>query len=136
MSMTNRQVADLLNLIVSVDGRRMNDQTPAAWAGILDGLSFADCRDAVLAHYQESTGWLTPAHIRKRVAAVRQRRIAAIGVNVNPNREDSRDPKEEIRVRKELTRALGDGTLTAAQYDAYQLSGLRWDEWTGRELAA
>lgn len=136
MSMTKAQVADLLKLIYSVDGRRMNEETPIAWQGIIGDLNFTDCRQAILEHYQQSTDWLTPAHIRKRVAAVRQARINAIGQNVNAARPDTDDPREEIRVRKALTKALGDGTLTPAQYDAYHQSGIRWDEWTGRELAA
>lgn len=136
MTMTKRQVSDLLNLIVSVDGRRMNEHTPAAWQGILGDLGFEDCRDAILAHYQDSTDWLTPAHIRKRVKAVRQRRINQVGENINPSRLDSEDPREEIRVRRALTKALGDGTLTADQYEDYHQSGLPWTEWTGRELTA
>jgi len=144
MKMTQREVGILLNRITSVDGRRLvkgDPQTglkgtPETWLEILDGLTFRDCEQAVIEHYRHSTEWLTPAHIRQRVDAIRGERIRAVGKNVNVGRRDAEDPREEIRVRRELTRALGDGTLTVDQYEAYHASGIRWDEWTGREIAA
>lgn len=134
--MTPPQMADLLNLISSTDGRNLTQQMPSAWMEHLGDLGYQDCKQAVLAHYRDSTEWLMPAHIRKRVQAVRQQRINAIGQNVNASRADAEDPRNEIRVRTALTRALGDGTLTPDQYEAYHQSGLPWSAWTGRELTA
>lgn len=134
--MNKAQMADLLNLIASTDGRNLTQQMPNAWMELLGDLSFPDCKQAVLGHYRESTEWLMPAHIRRRVSAVRQRRINAVGENINASRADSADPKEEIRVQRALTKALGDGTLTVADYGAYHRSGIEWDAWTGRELAS
>jgi hypothetical protein len=134
--MTKRQIRDILELIVSVDGRRITENTPSAWLDIIGDLNHDDARSAIIAHYRESTEWLTPGHIRARVAAMRQKRIRAIGATVNASRADTATPEREIQVQRALTRALGDGTLTPDQYAAYHASGVPWDDWTSRAIAA
>jgi hypothetical protein len=67
---------DLLTLIAALDNRRFGDETVIVWHEILDALPFADCRQAVIDHFAETTGYLMPAHVRAgalRVADQRRR---------------------------------------------------------------
>lgn len=131
--MKSHQMADLLNLISSTDGRNLTQQMPVAWMEIIGDLDFEDSKAAVVEHFQSSTEWLMPAHVRAGVKRIREKRIVAAGP-VDPSPVDSDD--DYLRVRRSMLDAAASGRVTAEQFRAYRKSGIPWDEWTGRELAA
>jgi hypothetical protein len=68
--MNRAETHALLTLhIASIDNRRIADDAVLAWQRILADLPFADCCDAVIAHFQAQPDvWLMPGHIRRIVA--------------------------------------------------------------------
>lgn len=72
--MTPAEAAVLLGMAATVDNRKPDEDAARAWAAMLDGLRFDDCRVAIIEHYRESSDWLTPALVRSRVLAIRKRR--------------------------------------------------------------
>jgi hypothetical protein len=65
----------LLSMAASVDNRKPDPDAARAWAALLDGLPFDDCRDVVIQHLRTSSDWLTPAIIRAGVLRIRNKRI-------------------------------------------------------------
>lgn len=72
MSPAEAQV--LISMAAAIDNRKPDPDAARAWAALLDGLGFEDCRTAVLQHLQTSTEWLTPALVRTAVLRVRRER--------------------------------------------------------------
>lgn len=74
--MTPAEAQVLLSMAAAVDNRKPDPETAKAWAGLLDGFAFDDCRVAIADHFKACGDYLTPYHIRERVLARRrQRRI-------------------------------------------------------------
>jgi hypothetical protein len=73
--MSPTEITALLAICASADNRKPNPEMVQFWTAALGDLDFHPCRDAVVAHYQDSTDWIMPAHIRGRV---RRARAAAI----------------------------------------------------------
>lgn len=73
--MTPQEAAQLLTVCAGIDNRKPSAETARLWAAMLNGLPYAACERAVLAHYAESREWIMPADIRNRV---RRDRAAAI----------------------------------------------------------
>ena len=73
--MSPTEITALLAICASADNRKPNPEMVQFWTAALGDLDFLPCRDAVVAHYQDSTDWIMPAHIRGRV---RRARAAAI----------------------------------------------------------
>lgn len=132
--MTPPQMADLLNLISSTDGRNLTQQMPSAWMDIIGDLDFQDSKAAVVRHFQESTEWLMPAHVRKGVRVIRDRRLVDAGP-VLPNRADE-SQDNALKVAREITAAVASGRVSAEDFKRYRDSGLTFREWERRELAA
>lgn len=65
----------LLSMCATVDNRKPDEDAARAWAAMLDGLRFEDCRVAVVEHYKTSTDWLMPAKVRADVRRMRAKRI-------------------------------------------------------------
>lgn len=66
------ETAKLLTLCSVYDGRgEVDEATVRAWHEILHDLPAQEAAQAVIEHYRESTKWVMPSDIRKRVAAVR-----------------------------------------------------------------
>jgi hypothetical protein len=65
----------LLGMASIVDNRKPDENAAVGWAAMLHDLTLADCQEAVRQHFQESTEWLMPAHIRDRVRKIRARRV-------------------------------------------------------------
>jgi hypothetical protein len=65
------ETAALLTLVAGLDNREANPVQAAMWHELLEPFPFAECRSAVMAHFAESTDYLMPAHIVKRVRAGR-----------------------------------------------------------------
>ena len=75
MSMTSDEVWDLLELIASIDRRKLGLTDRETWEGLIGDLSAADTQAAVIAHYRESREWIMPADVRTRVKAIRKARL-------------------------------------------------------------
>ena len=75
MTMTSDEVWDLLELIASIDRRKVGLTDRQVWEGLVGDLSAADAQAAVIAHYRESREWIMPADVRTRVKALRRDRL-------------------------------------------------------------
>ena len=64
MTMTSDEVWDLLELIASIDRRKVGLTDRQIWQGLIGDLSAADAQAAVIAHYRESHEWIMPSHVR------------------------------------------------------------------------
>lgn len=108
--------AKLLTVCAAYDRRKPDEDQAQAWALALNGLDFLPCRDAIVAHYQESREWIMPADIRGRV---RRARAAAIShdeaLELPPH-----DPDDtELHMR-----LLVEARAEAAEGRTYQPTGL------------
>lgn len=73
--MTPEETGKLLATVAAIDRRKVGTLDVIAWHRIVGDLRYADCENAVMAHFAESTDWLMPAHVRQRVREMRARRI-------------------------------------------------------------
>lgn len=73
--MTPEETGKILGLCASYDNRNTEDAATYAWFRAIGDLPFAECEEAVIAHYSESREWIMPADVRKR--ARRQQRDLA-----------------------------------------------------------
>lgn len=71
--------AKVLALVSAVDRRVVDEATVAAWHDVIGDLPVEDCLEAVRVHRRESTEYLVPAHVRRRVLAWRAERVARAG---------------------------------------------------------
>lgn len=106
--MTSDEVWDLLELIASVDRRKVGLTDRQVWQGLVGDLSAADAQAAVAAHYRESREWIMPADVRTRVKAMRRERLAREIVPAPPP-EDADNPVRFRETLKADLRAIGDG---------------------------
>jgi hypothetical protein len=72
--MTRNQVVDLLTAISAYDNRKPNEGAILAWgtAAEMGRWTLPEALAAVKAHFFESTDYLMPAHVAKRIKDVRQ----------------------------------------------------------------
>ena len=134
--MTPPQMADLLNLISSTDGRNLTKQMPSAWMEIIGDLDFQDAKAAVVKHFQQSTDWLMPAHVRAGVKSIRDKRLQAIS-GIEPNAADDRDGgRGYLEAHRSLVAAVASGQMTPEDFASYRESGLTFREWSSRELSS
>jgi hypothetical protein len=73
--MTSDEVWDLLELIASIDRRKLGLTDRQVWEGLIGDLPAADAQAAVIAYYRESREWIMPADVRTRVKAMRRDRL-------------------------------------------------------------
>lgn len=71
------ETSALLTFAARYDRRTIGEQDVRAWQEALADVDVEGARDAVVAHYRESTDFLMPAHVRARVKAARQARMVA-----------------------------------------------------------
>lgn len=74
--MTPEEVIDLLTTAAAYDRRKVGKADVLAWHAAVGDLDYLDAQNAVVGHYSETTDWLMPAHVRKRVKAIREARLA------------------------------------------------------------
>jgi hypothetical protein len=110
------EAGKVLGLMALADGRKPPADSEgrkamiAFWLSEIGDLPYADAAQAVHAHYRESTDWCMPAHIRRRVAAMRAERLRAAGNLEELIPEELADRPLEYRQRlSELTEAARDG---------------------------
>lgn len=65
--MTIQEAKALLIFRESMEGGIAKDIHAESWATVLEGVGYMEALEAAVAHYQESTEPLKPAHILKRV---------------------------------------------------------------------
>lgn len=82
--MTVEEVIDLLTTAAAYDRRTVGETDVIAWHRAVADLDVLDAQDAVVGHYSETTEWLMPAHVRKRVKAIRAARAAIDPVPAPP----------------------------------------------------
>ena len=82
--MTLEETGELLAHAALVDNRKTDPAIVIAWHSILGDLRYADCEEAVRAHYAESSDWLMPAHVRNCVRDIRQQRIQDADIPAPP----------------------------------------------------
>lgn len=73
--MNHAQVATILALAATRDRRTVGETDVRAWHQDIGDLEFADARDAVSAHFRESTEYLMPAHVRRLATEIRRERL-------------------------------------------------------------
>lgn len=142
--MTPEEVADLLTVVSGYDRRTVGPDDVDAWCRVLDdlrvpNLGLSECVDAVILHHQESTEFVMPAHILKRVKATRSSTIAKL---MPPKQVDHgayadvdrlwqpalRDAATRMRDRKAAVLAHPD---LAARLTEDPLNFARADQWNG-----
>jgi hypothetical protein len=67
--MTPAEAARVLAVAAIYDKRTIGEVEAVAWADALNDLDPRECAEAIRAHYGDSTDYLMPAHVRRRVAA-------------------------------------------------------------------
>ncbi|HEY2087876.1 MAG TPA: hypothetical protein VGH54_17900 [Mycobacterium sp.] len=82
--MTPEETGKLLATCASFDRRKTGPLDVIAWHRVLGDLRYADCEDAVIAHYTDTADWVMPAHVRSRVKATRRARVEDSGVPEPP----------------------------------------------------
>jgi len=114
MTMSAEEVGKLLGLMALADNRKPpeddkgRDAMIAFWLSMVGDLDYADAAQAVRDHYRESTEWLKPNHIRRRVAAIRSARLAAAG-NDLPTGEIADDPRAYLASLRRTRSAVAEG---------------------------
>lgn len=104
--MTPAEAQVLLSMAAAVDNRKPDTDTAKAWAAMLDGLRFEDCRVAIIEHFQTSTEYLMPAMVRASVRRIRNKRLAVAGDLTPPA---GLTQAEERAWLGQARRAIGDG---------------------------
>jgi hypothetical protein len=106
--MTAEETAKLLAACATYDHRKIGALDVVAWHRIIGDLPFADCETAVLAHYADSTDWIMPAHVRRRVLEIRNQRLSATEIPPPP-RELLSDPDGYQAALHAAAVAIADG---------------------------
>lgn len=102
------ETAELLTYIAAFDRRTIGKADVLAWHEIIGHLELMDCKQAVTAHFRESTDYLMPAHVvrlARNIADTRRNRetIAAL-----PRGKGVPMPDEVREMLKEFGKAKED----------------------------
>lgn len=111
--MNTTEVSALVAVCASFDNRKPSVEMVQAWTAAIGDLDFPAARDAVVGHYQDTTDWIMPAHIRRRVRSARASRIED-EVFHPPAELDPDDVAAYIRWLETERRAVGDGAAPTA----------------------
>ncbi len=90
--MNRAEAATLLTVAAAFDQRTIGETDAVAWSEALRRYGLAECRDAVIAHYAESTDRVMPAHIRARIRTGKSvhRPVGEVLEQARPRPEDVR----------------------------------------------
>ncbi len=134
--MNRAQVVDLLTMAAAYDARTIGDADVVAWHAILHETDFADAKAALLGHFAESTERLMPAHIRRRVSALREERLRDIDIlDLGSDVDPDNVPLYLATVRRRRD-DIASGRVTHRQVMAEIEANYRAREITGGEAAA
>jgi hypothetical protein len=98
--MTRSEIALLLGACAARDQRTIGETDVLAWHEDIGDLDFEDARAAVSQHYRESTERIMPAHIRRLVRIIRDRRRATNVVSTLPPGKCEDDPERDARIAR------------------------------------
>lgn len=116
--MNLRDTGELLAYISAFDNRNFNEYTAAVWHEIFADYDLAECKTMVLEHFNESTEYLVPAHLTRRLTETRRERLKAIGTVPRVNRADE-DRPDAHQLLKRIAKAVASGRLTKDGYENY-----------------
>lgn len=121
MTMTRDQIIDLLSIIVSYDNRAADEPAVIAWSAVAQSArwTWAEARDAVVAHYTSRTDWLMPAHVTTHIRARRRDQIERAAVPAQCSDPGLLRRIEAIADAKAVDRATGPAPLPA-QRDSHR----------------
>lgn len=134
--MTLVECAKLLAFIAELDYRKFTEATVEAWHEVLGRYELAECKAAVVDHYNTAEpDFLKPNHLVSRMRVRRNERLANLPrLEVNPV-DDHRGPdatKADFAnyrsIRSEMADAAGVGLLTRDRYNEYVSGSVPWDE--------
>jgi hypothetical protein len=106
--MNAEETSRLLARCASYDRRKIGEADVLAWLQVLGDLRFADCDAAVIGHYTDSTDWIMPAHVRRRVLEIRNQRLSVTEIPPPP-RELLNDPDGYQAALHAAAAAIADG---------------------------
>ena len=106
--MTSDEVWDLLELISSIDRRKVGLTDRQVWEGLVGDLPATDAQAAVITHYRESREWIMPADVRGRVKAMRRDRLDR-GTVPAPPAELTDEPGKYQAALQSRVREFADG---------------------------
>lgn len=116
--MNKRETGQLLAYISSFDNRNWNEITAVSWNELFQDHDLEECKQIVRQHFDESTAWLTPAHITTRLREARRTRLRAIGTVPRVNEADAGRP-DAHQVMKKVANAIASGRMSPADYGRY-----------------
>lgn len=110
--MNTQEAAALLSIAAAFDNRKPDPDAAKAWAVVLDGLRFEDCRDAIVAHYKASSEWLMPQAVIAGVKRIRSKRLLEFGPLTPPADMDPDDTLAYARWIHAEQEAIANGERT------------------------
>jgi hypothetical protein len=102
------EVVDVLTAAAMFDRRTVGKADAEAWLAVIGDLPAGEAIAAVRAHYTETTDWLMPAHIRKRVREMRAQRVDDAEIPPPP-RELADNPAAYTAALRAAEAAAADG---------------------------
>lgn len=115
--MTPAEAGVLLAGIAVFDNRKPGTEeeaqrTMTLWASALDDVSLADAGQAVTEHFATSSEYLMPAHIRRIVKRIREKRLHDHPPLTPPDFGDEKGAEAKTRAwLKEARSRIGDGEI-------------------------
>ncbi len=145
--MNRAETHSLLTFIAAYDNRRFDDATVLAWHPIVAEHAFADCRQAVTAHFASTEAYLMPVHVRRgalelererkrqqREELEREERLAIAvdaAIDGDPTR---RDRSEEVKALIAALRdSLPDGDPDKLRRSEWIEADRRRERWSSAE---
>lgn len=122
--MNYEETGEVLGAIALYDARNIDEAMIMAWHKMLHPYTLPDCLAAVEAHFRESTDYLLPAHIIRRVKSTRSRRLA-LAENPVLRYADEYDSDGNLQPdaqhnREHLRNLIANGQLTPKDYEQYR----------------
>ena len=106
--MNAEETGRVLAKCASYDRRKIGDADVIAWFQVLGDLPYDDCIAAVIGHYSDTTDWIMPAHVRRRVRDMRDQRLNAMEIP-EPPRELAGNPPAYRAAIRAAAQAIADG---------------------------
>ena len=106
------EAAALLTIAAAYDNRKPDVDQAKAWAMVLDGLRFEDCRTVVVEHFKRSRDWMMPVDVIAGVKRLRTQRLLEFGPIPAPDHLDPQSPtfdRDYAAYMLAETKAIADG---------------------------
>lgn len=102
--MTPEETGRILGEIALCDNRKVDVPMVAQWHRMIGGLAYPDTSQAVVEYFAESTDYLKPADLIRRVKAIRERRVTAAPIDAPPA-----EPGTYVDQLRSTVKQLADG---------------------------